>query len=130
MSTVRELIESAHGFAMPSLSRLRRLRHRRATDPMNPMQTVESDETDELLFSGFIASSTGSESEDGNRASTSTTATLTVPDPGIDIIRGDVIVMESDEKRRWKVVGFPLTEGNPFTGWNPTLEASLEEVVG
>lgn len=129
MSTVGEMISG--DAAMPCAGTFRRTRPGRKADPYNPDRTVEDwDDPDVAELRGFVASSSSSELPDGAREEVTSSAVLTVWDPSADVMRGDVIEAVPPDGRRWRVVGFPSTDASPFTGWRPTLEATLEEVVG
>lgn len=107
---------------------MRRLRATEAVDPYNGRRTVP-DWTipDELEFNGFIASQTSAMTPEGAREENVATAMLTVEDPGIDIRRGDRIVFSG---RTFIVDGVPEADANPFTGWCPTMQVRLQEVLG
>lgn len=129
MSALGEIL-SGPG-AMPFATTVLRVRPGRRTDPYNPERSVEDWESvDTAELTGFVASSSSSETPDGLREEVSSSAVLTVADPSADVRRGDVIEAVPPDGRRWRVVGFPTTDASPFTGWRPTLEARLEEVVG
>lgn len=129
MSTVGDMLSA--GGLMPRAATVRRTRPGRKADPYNPDRTVEDwGEPDVAELRGFIASSSSAETTDGAREETSSTAVLTVADPLADVRSGDVVEAVPPDGRRWRVTGFPATDASPFTGWRPTLEASLEEVVG
>lgn len=115
---------------MPFVSTVRRVRPRRTPDPYNPQRLIDDwSDPDVLEISGFIASSTSVEFPDGPREEATSTAVLTCA-PGADVARGDRIEAVPADGRAWTVTGFPSRDRSPFTGWRPTLEASLEEVVG
>lgn len=117
--------------SMPAARTVARLRPARKADPYNPDRTVEDpSSTDRLELRGFIASSSSTETPDGAREETVSSAVLTVADPGADVRRGDIVETVPPDGRRWRVTGFPSSDESPFTGWRPTLEAQLEEVVG
>lgn len=129
MSTASE-ISSGSDF-MPSAQRIRRLRAKEKENPYNPARPVADwDDPDVIELEGFISSSTSMETPDGARDQTSSTAYLTIADPSADVRKGDRVEVLPHVGRSWEVTGFPSTDANPFTGWQPTLEASLEEVLG
>jgi hypothetical protein len=130
MTSIADLLTGAEGFTMDSLTPLLRYRMERKTDPYNPAATIGSGFGKPLKFNGFIASASSTQSQDGARETTDSTAVLTIPDPAADIHVGDEITLDPDDGRRWRVNGFPSHEANPFTAWNPTLECALEEVRG
>ena len=115
---------------MPFASTVRRTRPARVTDPYNPARKIDDwSRPDVSELSGFIASSSSVELPDGAREEATSTAVLTCA-PGSDVERGDRIETVPADGRVWIVTGFPSRDRSPFTGWRPTLEASLEEVVG
>jgi hypothetical protein len=118
------------GDMMPAAMPLTRRRQKTAPDPMNPAQTIATGENDDLNFTGFIASNSSTQTTDGARDTTLSSAVLTVANPSVDICKGDTILDPADSQRKWEVTGFPSHEANPFTGWNPTFECTLEEVKG
>lgn len=129
MSTVADMLSG--GTFMPLAASVKRLRAKRAPDPYNPSRTVEDwGEPEELAMRGFISSSSSTETTDGARDETVSAAVLTVEGPSADIEPGDRIRTEPDDGRLWRVTGFPSRDASPFTGWAPTTEANLEEVVG
>lgn len=132
MSTFADLSHapSAGAMAMPSAAPLARLRAGRKPDPYNPERYLDDwDEPDRLEFAGFVASSSSAEAADAAREETVSSAVLTCA-PGTDIQKGDRIEAVPPDGRLWRVTGFPASDRSPFTGWLPTLEADLEEVVG
>ena len=129
MSTAAEIASSATFMSMAG--RIRRLRAKEKENPYNPARPVADwDDLDVIELEGFISSSTSMETPDGARDQTSSTAYLTIADPSADVRRGDRIETLPYDGRRWEVTGFPSTDASPFTGWQPTLEATLEEVLG
>lgn len=127
MATFAEIVEGPA--FMPSAAPVTRLRAGRKPDPYNPRSTVEDwASPDELELDGFIASSSSTEQADAARESVISTAVLTVANPEADVRRGDRV--RGQDGREWLVVGIPSRDGSPFTGWRPTLEADLEEVLG
>lgn len=107
---------------------MKRLRAAEVADPYNGRRTVPDWENpDELAFCGFIASQSSAMTPDGSREENVSTSMLTVEDAGIDIRRGDRIVFGG---RTFVVDGVPETDANPFTGWRPTMQVRLQEVLG
>lgn len=112
-------------------TRFIRLRASHASNPYNPSQLVlDWQHVSELEFAGMLASSSSTENRDGNDVVVSSSATLTVSDPDLDISVHDRIRADPDDGRLYEVVGFPARDVNPFTGWQPTLEINLVEVRG
>lgn len=126
MSTFAEVV-SASGF----IGTVRRTRAGRKPDPYNPDRTLEDwGNPDSIELPGFVSTAPAPESADGAREQVDSSATLTCPDPDADIRRGDAVERVPADGRKWRVVGFPSSDRSPFTGWRPTLTATLEEVVG
>lgn len=114
---------------MPSAGPVTRVRAGRKPDPYNPSADLEDwGDPDELELEGFIASSSSTEQTDAARESAISTAVLTIANPEADVRRGDRV--RGPDGREWEVVGIPSRDGSPFTGWRPTLEVDLEEVLG
>lgn len=127
MTTFKDLMGASRGFR----GKVKRTRAGRKADPMNPDRTiVDWESLDELVMDGFIASSSSSETPDGAREQAVSTAVLTAPDAFADIRRGDIVERIPADGRKWRVTGFPSFDASPFTGWAPSTEAMLEEVVG
>lgn len=130
MTALADMLSAGDGFGMPCAASVVRMRPSRRKDPYNPDREVEDGEAgDELMLRGFIASSSSTVSTDGARERTASAAALTV-EGAADIRRGDLVRAEPDDGRRWRVTGFPSNDRSPFTGWEPTTEANLEEVLG
>lgn len=129
MTTVADLMAGA-GMPMPLASTLKRTRARRVADPYNPSRTIDDwSDPDVAKIEGFLASTSSTENPDGPREEASSSAVLTCA-PDADVRRGDRIEPVPADGRVWAVTGFPSSDASPFTGWRPTLEATLEEVVG
>lgn len=130
MTALADTLSAGEGFSMPCAAGVVRIRPSRRRDPYNPAREVEDGGAgDELELRGFIASSSSTVSTDGAREQTSSSSTLTVVGSA-DIRPGDIVRAEPDDGRRWRVTGFASKDANPFTGWQPTTEANLEEVLG
>lgn len=132
MSTFADMAAAASGgaMAMPFAPNVARLRAGQKADPYNPDRTVDDwDDPERIEFPGFISSSTSTETGDAAREETVSAAVLTC-EPGTDVQKGDRIESVPSDGRLWRVTGFPSQDTSPFTGWQPTLEAELEEVVG
>lgn len=79
---------------------------------------------------GFVASSASAQVTDSGRDGSDSSAVLTAfagPAGMPDVAKGDRVAHAG---RTWEVVGVPTADANPWTGWRPTLEARLREVVG
>ena len=85
------------------------------------------DTPDELTVWGYLASASSIEGADPVRRQIVTAKQLVLDNPNVDVDRGDRIRQGS---RVWTVVGFPESDTNPFTGWQPTRVVNLEEVQG
>lgn len=111
-------------FPMPVLATYTVRRAGRALDPYSGQETTPDwTHATEREVQGFLAHDSGFESAiDAGRLLAESDATLTIPDPSADVQRGDMII---DGPRKWIVQGFPSNDVNPFTGWQPTLVASL-----
>lgn len=118
------------GGGMPGMGHLDTFTIRRArlvADPYNPDRTVDSGEYDEHAAQAYLSSASSLELAGEVRCQADSTAQLIIPDPSADVRRGDLVVAGG---HTWTVTGFPAADTNPFTGWRPTLVASLEEVTG
>lgn len=126
-----ELFDTPDAFPMGSLDRFVRLRAGKTANPYNP-DAGGSDwaNPEELVVEGFLASSSSATRTSDLDRRVSSTAVLTIPDPDVDIKVGDRIRPEPADGRMWTVGGIPARARNPFTGWHPTMEVQLEEVVG
>lgn len=108
---------------------LTRIRYGTKPNPYNPDREIpDPSKSDKLEFQGFISTVSSATTPDAARQETVTTATLTVPDPAVDITVGDRVREPSG--RIWQVDGIPTADANPWTGWRPTLEANLTEWKG
>ena len=85
------------------------------------------DAPDEVTVWGYLASISSTEGADPVRRQVLAAKQLVLDDPGADVERGDRIRQGA---RVWVVVGFPVVDMNPFTGWRPTRVVNLEEVQG
>lgn len=116
---------------MPEAVKVTRIRAGVKPDPYNPQATgVDWEHPDTIILDGFIASSSSMQTADRLDMTVESSATLTCPDPEADIKVGDIVHPFDDPSRRWRVIGIPSNDRNPFTGWRPTLEAQLREVQG
>lgn len=105
-----------------------RRRAGRKPDPYNPARTVE-DWSNPVISTvdGYIASGESSQQSDPVRDRIASAAEFVSDDPQADIQEGDLLILGN---RQWLVTGFPANDINPFTGWQPTLVAKLEEQRG
>lgn len=103
----------------------------RKPDPVNPARTLPDwGNPTRALVGGFVASSASAQVTDSGRDGSDSSAVLTAfagPDGVPDVAKGDRIVSAG---RTWEVIGVPTSDANPWTGWRPTVEAQLREVVG
>lgn len=83
-----------------------------------------------IEFSGFLASSSSTRTAQQIGTETTSMAVLTVLDPTLDLQVGDTVETLPADGRRWVVDGFPAHDISPFSGWQPTLEATLHEIRG
>ena len=105
-----------------------RLRAARVVDPYDPDSSVEDwERASRLTVEGFVSSVSSLLGDDAVRAQVVTGRVLTVYDPAVDVRVGDRISAASG---LFRVTGIPTVDRNPFTGWQPTLVAQLEEVRG
>ncbi|NMW65985.1 hypothetical protein HHJ78_10865 [Mobiluncus mulieris] len=109
--------------------RFERLRPGVEPDPYDPdaAGVPTWDKPDILVFEGFLTESTSTITPDAVRGQVATSGVLTVADPNVDIQVGDRI-RQGD--RLWQVTGRPAKDKNPFTGWQPTLEATVAQYEG
>lgn len=129
MSTVEEFITEGSGFIMPVLQEITRRRAALVADPYDPESTVEDwEHPDQVTLHGYVSSQASTEQTDPVRSQLITTKQLVVPDPTADIRRGDLILTE--DGGRYRVQGIPTRDMSPFTGWQPTVVANLEEDKG
>ena len=125
------LFDTDAPFPMPYVTSFCRLRAGTVHNPYNPDATGSDWTTPYTLqFDGALASASSTTSTSKLDKRVASTATLTCPDPTLDIRVGDRIRAEPDDGRLWTVSGIPSADINPFTGWRPTLEIQLEEVMG
>ena len=109
-------------------SRLTRLRAGRKPDPMNPRRSLPDWEAAERLeVAGFLDASESSEVSSALRQELVSSVTLYLPGVGADVRRGDRV---TDGTRTWSVTGEPDVPLSPFTGWQPYMVLTLEEVRG
>lgn len=126
-----DYIQTPIGMGMPYATGFTRLRAARKPSPYNPDRTVEDWENpDRLDFTGFIATISSSMTPNQNREETTSGSVITVPDPTIDIQKGDRIIPQDDPTRTWEVTGIPGRDTHPWTGWRPTCEITVTEWKG
>ncbi|NMW88054.1 hypothetical protein [Mobiluncus curtisii] len=114
-------------FDMPQ--RFERLRAKFETDPYDPDSPGVPDwsSPDVLEFEGFLTESTSTILPDSVREQVSTSGVLTVTDPSLDIRVGDRVRQGG---KIWQITGRPAKDKNPFTGWQPTLEITIQQLEG
>ncbi len=107
------------------------LRAGRKPDPANPARTLPDwGNPTRRSVDGFVASSASAQVTDSGRDGSDSSAVLTAfagPVGMPDVAKGDRVAHAG---RTWEVVGVPTADANPWTGWRPTVEARLREVVG
>lgn len=130
MSTAIDYVKQNPTFSLQYTSRFTRQRRKQVVDPYDPDTATLGDwtDTDDIQVDGALASLTSTEQDDAVRSEVLSTAEFVTDDTHADIKRGDRIV--SADGRKWTVQGFPAHDRNPFTGWQPTLVAALQEAVG
>lgn len=118
----------AASFLMEHLTTFTLWRPTLTADPYNPEATVATGELENAgNVEGYLDSGFGSITDDHNRMNLATPATIIFPDPATDIRLGDILEAGG---RRWRVTSIPANDRNPFTGWQPTLAATVTEVLG
>lgn len=126
-----DYIQTPIGMSMPEATGFTRLRAKRKPSPYNPDRSIEDwDDPDRLDFTGFIATISSGMTPNQNREETTSTSVITVPDPLIDIRKGDRIIQNDDTERKWEVTGIPGRDTHPWTGWRPTCEINVTEWKG
>lgn len=121
----------AVGLSMPSVTRFQRI----APQDDNPYTrrpggSNKARRLERVTFNGFLASSSSTRIAQQAGTETTSVAVLTVLDPTLDLQVGDTVVALPADGRRWVVDGFPAHDVSPFSGWQPTLEATLREIRG
>lgn len=106
-----------------------RLRAKLETDPYDPDSPGVPDwsNPDVLEFEGFLTESTSTILPDSVREQVSTSGVLTVADPDLDIRVGDRVRQGG---KIWQITGRPAKDKSPFTGWQPTLEITIQQLEG
>ena len=130
MSTAADYVEQNSTFSLQYTSRFIRQRRKQVVDPYDPDSVTLGDwtETDDIQVDGALASLTSIEQDDAVRSEVLSTARFVSDSPNVDVRRGDRLL--ASDGRKWNVVGYPTRDMNAFTGWQPTLVAALQEVVG
>ena len=102
----------------------------RKPDPYNPDKTVEDWNAPlEWTLTGFLASiSSNEQGGEPGQERLDTSKVFTVPEPDADIQRGDRVI--APDGRTYEVRGLAASDVNPWTGWQPTTVAHLEEITG
>lgn len=124
-------LAQAVGLSMPNVTRFQRI----APQDENPYTRRPGGQNKakrpaRITFNGFLASSSSTRTPQQVGTETVSTAVLTVLDPTLDLQVGDTVETLPADGRRWVVDGFPAHDVSPFSGWQPTLEATLREVRG
>jgi hypothetical protein len=124
-------LAQAVGLSTPNVTRFQRIAPqddnpytRRASKPNKAARLAR------IEFNGFLASSSSTRIAQQVGTETTSTAVLTVLDPTLDLRVGDTVEALPADGRRWVVDGFPAKDVSPFSGWQPTLEATLREIRG
>lgn len=121
----------AVGLSMPNVTRFQRIApqddnpYTRRPGVQNKIHRLAC-----ITFNGFLASSSSTRVAQQVGTETTSTAVLTVLDPTLDLQVGDTVEALPADGRRWVVDGFPAHDISPFSGWQPTLEATLREIRG
>ena len=124
-------LAQAVGLSMPNVTRFQRTApqdenpYTRRPGGQNKAQRLAR-----IAFNGFLASSSSTRAAQQVGTETISTAVLTVLDPTVDLQVGDTVETLPADGRRWVVDGFPAHDVSPFSGWQPTLEATLREIRG
>jgi len=107
-----------------------RLRAQRRPDPYNPDASVEdwTLEPDELPLEGAWSSGASSFGSYPVRLHLTTSKQIVIFDPTADVREGDRVRDAAGSV--FTVTGRPEADRNPWTGWQPTLVLSVEEVTG
>lgn len=129
MTTIAEAV--AGGLAAPNVTRFQRMAPQ-TTNPYTrkPGGSNKAQRLARIEFTGFLSSSSSTRTAQQVGTETTSTAVLTVLDPTLDLRVGDMVEALPADGRRWIVDGFPAHDISPFSGWQPTLEATLREVRG
>lgn len=128
MSTVLNWISG--GSEPEHLETFVRLRAQQVPDAYNPDVMVDdwSLPPIELPLEGSWASGSSSFGADPVRVQLTTSKVLVIFDPSADVHEGDRI--RAADASIFTVTGRPEADRNPWTGWQPTLVLSVEEVKG
>lgn len=124
-------LAQAVGLSMPNVTRFQRIVPQ-DTNPYTrkPGGSNKAQRLARIEFNGFLASSSSTRTAQQVGTETTSTAVLTVLDPTVDLQVGDMVEALPADGRRWVVDGFPARDVSPFSGWQPTLEATLREIRG
>ena len=130
MSTAADYVKQNSTFSLRYTGQFTRQRRKQVVDPYDPDSSTLGDwtDTDDIQVDGALASLTSVEQDDAVRSEVLSTAQFVSDNPTLDVKRGDRLL--SSDGRKWNVVGYPTRDVNAFTGWQPTLVAALQEVVG
>lgn len=124
-------LAQAVGLSMPNVTRFQRTAPQ-DTNPYTrkPGSQNKAHRLARIEFNGFLASSSSTRTAQQVGTETTSMAVLTVLDPTLDLQVGDTVETLPADGRRWVVDGFPAHDISPFSGWQPTLEATLREIRG
>ena len=130
MSTAIDYVQQDSMFSLRYTEQFTRQRRKQVVDPYDPDSSTLGDwaDTDDLQVNGVLASLKSTEQDDAVRSEVLSTAQFVSDSPDLDVRRGDRLL--ASDGRKWNVVGYPTRDVNAFTGWQPTLVAELQEVVG
>lgn len=113
---------------MNHLDTFTRQRAVRVPDSYNPdAEIYDWGNPVEITVEGYFEQDSSTEQLDPVRQQVVTFATLVIPDPDVDVRRGDRIVQAG---KTWTVQGYPSAPRNLFTGWRPGLFVRLKEGTG
>lgn len=130
MSTAIDYVQQDSMFSLRYTEQFTRQRRKQVVDPYDPDSSTLGDwaDTDDIQVNGALASLKSTEQDDAVRSEVLSTAQFVSDSPDLDVRRGDRLL--ASDGRKWNVVGYPTRDMNAFTGWQPTLVAALQEVVG
>lgn len=124
-------IAQAVGLSMPNVTRFQRIAPQNENPyTRGPGNSNKAKRSARIAFNGFLASSSSTRTAQQVGTETTSVAVLTVLDPTLDLRIGDRVETLPADGRRWVVDGFPAHDISPFSGWQPTLEATLREIRG
>ena len=127
LAQLADVGDPASGIYMPNAALLTFSRAARVPDPYNPDETVEDwEHAATWQAPGFIATNSRTTSQIEETVGRETSmATLTMPNPSAELKRGDHVT--NIDGITYTVTETPAADQSPFTGWQPTRTATLEE---